>query len=50
MKEKLHNKKITDQEDDLIEAIRNLRKAFPNGYDDLRDYALLLFEEMTTLP
>ncbi len=50
MKQQLHNKKVTDQEDELIEAIRNLRNAYPNGYVELKEYALYLFDVLTTLP
>lgn len=50
MKKALHNKRVSQQEDELIEAIRNLRAAYPNGYEDLKEYALYLFDELTTLP
>lgn len=40
-------KEITEQENDLIEAIRNFQGAYPNGEKELRRYAKILFDEMT---
>lgn len=39
-------KEITEQENDLIEAIRNFQNAYPNGSKELRRYARILFDEM----
>lgn len=39
-------KEITEQENDLIEAIRNFQNAYPNGKKELRRYAQILFDEM----
>lgn len=40
------NKEITEQEDELIEAIRNFQRAYPNGQRELRRYARIIFEKM----
>ena len=42
-------KEITEQENDLIEAIRNYRKSYPNGKKELLYYAQVLFEELTDI-
>lgn len=39
-------KEITREEDELLEAIRNYKRAFPNGSDNLLGYARELFERM----
>ncbi len=39
-------KEITNEENDLIEAIRNYKRAYPNGQKKLLQYAVMLFEEM----
>lgn len=39
-------KEITKEEDDLIEAIRNYKRAYPNGSENLLYYARELFERM----
>lgn len=41
---------LTDDEAELIAAIRNLRRAFPNGYDELLYYAQIQFDKLTDLP
>lgn len=38
--------KLSDDEKDLIAAIRNYRKAYPNGQDQLRFYAQRLFDDL----
>ena len=35
---------------ELIEAIRNLRRAYPNGYDELLWYAQQLFDKLVEMP
>lgn len=37
---------LTDKEKDLIEAIRNYKKAYPNGQKELLYFAQQLFEEL----
>jgi len=39
-------KEITDEENELLEAIRNYKRAYPNGNDNLLFYARELFERM----
>lgn len=39
-------KEITEQENDLIEAIRNYQRAYPNGEKELRRFARKIFETM----
>ena len=39
-------KEITNEENDLIEAIRNYKKAYPNGQKELLHDAVMLVEEM----
>lgn len=47
MKEKIE---LTEEEAELIHAIRNLRLAFPNGYENLLFYAQSLFDKLVDLP
>lgn len=42
--------KLNDKEAELIETIRNLRRAFPNGYANLLWLAKQQFDELTDLP
>lgn len=37
---------LSEDELSLIEAIRNLRRAYPNGYENLLYYAQELFDEL----
>ena len=39
-------KEITEQENDLLEAIRNYKKSYHNKSTELKRYATILFEEM----
>lgn len=43
-------KELSEDEADLIEAIRNLRRSFPNEYEAQVYYVTKLFEEMIDLP
>ncbi len=47
MKEEI---KLTEDERELIEAIRNYRASFPNGYPELLWYAQELFDKLVDLP
>lgn len=38
--------KLTEKEEELIQALRNYRKSYPNGYPNLLDYAQQLFDEL----
>ena len=42
--------KVTEEERELIEAIRNLQKSYPNGYPQLLWYCQELFDKMIDLP
>ena len=39
-------KEITEQENELIDAIRNYKSSFHNKSKELRRYAKILFDEM----
>ena len=39
-------KEITEQENDLIEAIRSYKNSFHNKSKELKRYATILFDEM----
>ena len=41
---------LNDAELELIEAIRNIRKAYPSGYENLVWYAQQLFDELVEMP
>lgn len=41
---------LSDAELELIEAIRNIRRAYPNGYENLLWYAQQLFDELVEMP
>lgn len=41
---------LNDAELELIEAIRNIRKAYPNGYENLVWYVQQLFDELVEMP
>lgn len=43
-------KLLTEEEAELIDAIRNHNDAYPNGYPQLFNYARRLFDEMTSQP
>lgn len=42
--------KVTDDERELIESIRNYNKSFPNGYPQLLWFAQQLFDNMLRQP
>lgn len=46
----MEKKELNEKEAELIEAIRNYRKSYPNGYPQLLWYAQRLFDELTDLP
>lgn len=41
---------LTEKEEELIRAIRNYRKSFPNGYPQMLYYIQQLVDELTDLP
>lgn len=42
--------KLTEKEEELIRAIRNYQKSFPNGYPHLLYCIQRLVDELTDLP
>jgi arsR-family transcription regulator len=42
--------KVTSEEEELIKAIRNYCKSYPNGYPDLLIYAQDVFDRITSMP
>lgn len=49
-KRKYLNMRVTHDEFDLLESIRNYCKSFPDGYPQLLEYAQDLFDQMTDMP
>lgn len=47
MKEKLIKTSLSEDELELIEAIRNYKRAYPNGREELLYYAQRKFDELT---
>lgn len=47
MKQKLIRTSLSEDELELIEAIRNYKKAYPNGQEELLYYAQRKFDELT---
>ncbi len=41
---------VTQDEQDLIAAIRNYCNSYPNGYPELLDYAQDIFDRITDMP
>ena len=41
--------KLTEKEEELIRAIRNYKKSFPNGHPQLLYYAQQLFDELVEI-
>lgn len=41
---------VTEQEEELITAIRNYQRSFPNGYPEMLWYIQKLLDEMVDLP
>lgn len=42
--------KLTESEEELIRAIRNYQKSFPNGYPQMLYYIQQLVDKLTDLP
>lgn len=49
-KQELITKKLTPEEDNLIESIRNYNKSYPDGYPQLLFYIEMQLEQMTRRP
>ncbi|MCM1077860.1 MAG: hypothetical protein NC344_06820 [Bacteroidales bacterium] len=41
---------VTSKEEELLMAIRNYRKSYPDGYPELLDYAQDIFDRLTDMP
>lgn len=41
---------LSEEEAELIDAIRNYRRSFPNGYPNYLFYVRRLFEELVEMP
>lgn len=50
MKEKMVTMKVTEDERELIESMRNYNKSFPNGWPELLDYLIRKFQSMLRQP
>lgn len=42
--------KVTEEEEELIKAIRNYCDSYPNGYPELLAFAQDIFDRMTYMP
>ena len=50
MKQKKFFMEVTEEEEELLAAIRNYNKSFPDGYPELLWYAQRLFDNMIRQP
>lgn len=50
MKRSKERIKLTEKEEELIRAIRNYRKSYPNGHPQFLYYIQQLVDELTDLP
>ena len=50
MKQKTRWMQVTEEESELLAAIRNYNKSFPDGYPELLWYAQQLFDNMLRQP
>lgn len=50
MKQKRELMEVTSDERELLEAVRNYNKSFPDGYPELLWYAQELFDNMLRQP
>lgn len=50
MRKRKEKIKLTEKEEELIMAIRNYQKSYPNGYPQLLYYIQQLVDELTDLP
>ena len=49
MRKRKEKIKLTEKEEELIRAIRNYRKSYPNGYPQLLYFIQQLVDELTDL-
>lgn len=50
MRKRKEKIELTEKEEELICAIRNYQKSFPNGYPQMLYYIQQLVDELTDLP
>ena len=50
MKQRKFFMEVTEEEEELLAAIRNYNKSFPDGYPELLWYAQRLFDNMIRQP
>ncbi len=50
MEEKTETMRVTAAEHELLEAVRNYNKSYPDGYPELMWYAQQLFDNMLRQP
>lgn len=50
MRQKKEKMEVTPEEKELIEAVRNYNKSFPDGYPQLLWYAQELFDNLVRQP
>lgn len=50
MRKRKEKIKLSEKEEELIRAIRNYRKSYPNGYPQLLYYIQQIVDELTDLP
>lgn len=50
MNQKLEKMEVTPEERELLEAVRNYNKSFPDGYPQLLWYAQELFDNLVKQP
>lgn len=50
MKKKTEIMEVTPEERELLEAVRNYNKSFPDGYPELLWFAQRLFDDMVRQP
>lgn len=50
MRKRKEKIKLTEKEEELIRAIRNYQKSFPNGFPQMLFYIQQLVDELTDLP
>ena len=50
MRKRKEKIKLSEKEEELIRAIRNYRKSFPDGYPQLLYFIQQLVDELTDLP
>lgn len=50
MRKRKEKIKLSEKEEDLIRAIRNYRRSYPNGYPQMLYFIQQLVDDLTELP